>query len=125
MPTATTTKPRLHLTFGRSLAPVVHETWYERCEEFGCRCIRMEQDTYAEVEVLAEAEDTADSYANALHVAERTIALGWAWAAEEPPAADYVVRYSVSDGTGQNFVCSGWSQLDAARADLLSIAKEA
>lgn len=123
MTTTNALAPHFSLTFGRTATPPVLETWMERCDEFGCRCVLMEQLRYEDVVELAEAEDTQTSFANAVLTAERTITL---WTAEElptgEPAAEFVVMGTVSDGTGRTFTAFGWMGLAEARAYLLEIA---
>lgn len=67
----------------------------------------------AEVKVLRESEGVAESYAQAAALANLVV--------RTAPAGS-VIMLTVSDGTGQNFCCTGWESREDALATLAGLA---
>lgn len=117
MTNTTVSAPTFRIQFGTANQPPVHETWMDRCEEFGCRCIPNEQDHYDDVTSLAVHTGSAVSYLEALLDAISLL--------RAHEATGWVAMVNVGDGTGQSFCASGWSTISEQIDYLTTVVRHA
>ena len=115
--TVSNTAPSYLVRFGTTENGPQVQTYLERCEQ-GCRCIEVNDATYDDVVEIGRHDGTASSYRSAI-----LEALDLAHELKDSYGDDAVVMFTVSDGTGMNFACYGWTALDEALEALKDLEK--